>query len=405
MATRLRRITLGSALPWGLAALSLLLAFAQGDGRTYTDTRVELTAEPGLFLDRVASVWSPTVDLGHIQSGQYVGYLFPMGPWFAGLDALGVPAWIAERLWFALVLWLAGLGRRAPARRALRPPAGAVARAWPRCSSWPTPTSSCRPTGPRASLLAYAALPWILLAAHRGLREPRGLALAGGGGAGLRREQRGTNAATVFWIALAPAALLLYEVVVLRAEPARRAGRSPGARRCWRAGLGMVDRARRCRRREGPDFLALHRAAKRDLVDDQPVRVPAPDGLLAVLLRHRVRRRRAAGLDGGAPYLTNEVGDRRDLRACRCWPSAASCSTRRWRYAPFFGLLAVGALLVMSAGYPAGKPAAGRCEAVYYHFQAASSCAPRTRRVRSSRSRWPARRRRGGAAARARARV
>ena len=29
-------------------------------------------------------------DLGHIQSGQFVGYLFPMAPWFAGAKALGL---------------------------------------------------------------------------------------------------------------------------------------------------------------------------------------------------------------------------------------------------------------------------------------------------------------------------
>ncbi len=44
--------------------------------------------------------------------------------------------------------------------------------------------------------------------------------------------------------------------------------------------------------------------------------------------------------------------------------------TRRWPYAPFFGLLAVGALLVMAAGYPAGKPAAGTLESIYYKLQA-----------------------------------
>ena len=44
--------------------------------------------------------------------------------------------------------------------------------------------------------------------------------------------------------------------------------------------------------------------------------------------------------------------------------------SRRWAYAPFFGLLAVGALLVMAAGYPSGKPAAGTLESLYYKVAA-----------------------------------
>src|SRR5436190_23557220 len=107
-----------------LAALSYGLAFAQRAGDTVADTRLELSVDPGLFLHRVASIWSATTDLGHVQSGQFTGYLFPMAPWFAAGDALGVPMWIVQRLWFGTLLLLAGwgvlrlmealLGRRAP---------------------------------------------------------------------------------------------------------------------------------------------------------------------------------------------------------------------------------------------------------------------------------------------------
>ena len=77
-------------MPLSLTAISFLLAFAQAPGRAFFDTRVELGADPGLFLHRVAQVWSAQTDLGHVQSGQFVGYLFPMGPWYAVANWLGL---------------------------------------------------------------------------------------------------------------------------------------------------------------------------------------------------------------------------------------------------------------------------------------------------------------------------
>src|SRR5436309_5255403 len=219
MAKRVPLPAFGRALPWGLAALSLALAFSQRHGRTYTDTRIELTTNPGLFLDRVTSVWSPTLDLGHVQSGQFIGYLFPMGPYFAGAHALGVPAWIAERIWLAALLWLAGWGTvlLVDALYARRRGAVHLVAAVLYLGNPYVVVQANRAT---ASLLAYAALPWVLLAAHRGLRNPRGwlwpivIAVAVAAASG------GTNAATVFWVAVAPAALVLYEIVVLDARRA-----------------------------------------------------------------------------------------------------------------------------------------------------------------------------------------
>ena len=71
------------SLPVALAALSLLLAFLQRPGVAVTDTKIDLHVDPAGFLGDVASAWSGTADLGHVQGGQYGGYLFPMGPFFA----------------------------------------------------------------------------------------------------------------------------------------------------------------------------------------------------------------------------------------------------------------------------------------------------------------------------------
>src|SRR6185437_8891907 len=43
--------------------------------------------------------------------------------------------------------------------------------------------------------------------------------------------------------------------------------------------------------------------------------------------------------------------------------------TRGWRYAPFFCLLAVAALLVMFAGFPSGTPLRGTLDSLYFHLK------------------------------------
>src|SRR5215211_8722834 len=89
---------------------SYALAFVQRTGEVVSDTRVELSLDPALFLERVTHLWSGTTDLGHVQSGQFNGYLFPMGPWFAAGDGLGIPMWVLQRLWLGMLLALAAWG-------------------------------------------------------------------------------------------------------------------------------------------------------------------------------------------------------------------------------------------------------------------------------------------------------
>jgi arabinofuranan 3-O-arabinosyltransferase len=369
MATRLRAIGFGRALPWGLAALALVLAFGQRDDRTYVDTRIELTAGPSLFLDRVTSVWSSSLDLGHVQSGQFVGYLFPMGPYFAGTDALGVPAWIAERVWLAAVLWLAGWGTVLLVDALYSRRRGSV-HLVAAVLYLANPYVVVQGSRATASLLAYAALPWILLAARRGLGEPRAwrwpavLALAVAASSG------GTNAATVFWIVLAPAALLLYEVLVLRAS------RAAAVAFAWRAAvLGALASAwwivpAMIQGRQGAEFLSF---------TEQPHAIWSNSSMSESL---RLMGYWLSYFESGfgnvvlptstavRPYLTNELVIVATFAVPLLAFGGLLLTRRRWTYAPFFGLLAVGALLVMAAGYPAGKPAAGTLESIYYELQA-----------------------------------
>lgn len=93
-----------------LAVGAFVLAFAQRPGWATSDTKINLHLEPARFLADVASMWSSTGDLGHVQSGQHAGYLFPMGPFFAAGHALGLSAWVVQRLWLGTLLALCAWG-------------------------------------------------------------------------------------------------------------------------------------------------------------------------------------------------------------------------------------------------------------------------------------------------------
>jgi arabinofuranan 3-O-arabinosyltransferase len=93
---------------WGLAGLLwLLLALVQGPGLTVADTKHDLTANPWGFLTQALSPWTDVFPLGQLQNQAY-GYLFPQGLFFALLDPL--PDWLTQRLWWALLLFLAFAG-------------------------------------------------------------------------------------------------------------------------------------------------------------------------------------------------------------------------------------------------------------------------------------------------------
>ncbi len=85
------------------AAAALVLTFAQSPGQISPDTKLDLTANPLRFLTRAFSLWNSDLPFGQAQNQAY-GYLFPHGTFFLAGDVLGVPGWVTQRLWWALLL-------------------------------------------------------------------------------------------------------------------------------------------------------------------------------------------------------------------------------------------------------------------------------------------------------------
>ncbi|UXA18367.1 DUF3367 domain-containing protein [Mycobacterium sp. SMC-4] len=88
---------------WVAAAAALILTFAQSPGQISPDTKLDLTANPLRFLTRAFTLWNSELPFGQAQNQAY-GYLFPHGTFFLAGDVLGLPGWVIQRLWWAVLL-------------------------------------------------------------------------------------------------------------------------------------------------------------------------------------------------------------------------------------------------------------------------------------------------------------
>ena len=257
------------ALPLGLAAAAYLLALLQRPGFASSDTKIDLHVDPGGFLADVASVWSPTGSLGHVQGGQYSGYLWPMAPFFALGDLIGLSPWLVQRLWLGTLLALAAWGTvrlvdaLLESRSRRRAPRGGRAD-----DPQPVRRGVHEPDEHHAARLRGAAVaaargaprraPSAQLVVARGVRSDRGVV-------GRRRERRGDRVAA----ARSRAAARVRGGGGGRAVARRpRAGVAHGARHG--RGVGLVGRAGGGARRLRHRLPQVHRAGRLDLGHHEP---------------------------------------------------------------------------------------------------------------------------------------
>ena len=146
--------SLATAIP-----LAILLAMP-AELKAVTAMKIDLTADPWAFLGRSLSMWEPLGFFGQLQNQAY-GYLFPMGPFFAVGDSLGIPDWAIQRTWWSVLLVTAFLGVyvlsgllgvKSPVARVLAGLAYALA---PRMVTELGPIS--------AEVLPFAVAPWVLI--------------------------------------------------------------------------------------------------------------------------------------------------------------------------------------------------------------------------------------------------
>jgi hypothetical protein len=351
----------------GLTLLSFAIAFLQRPGETTADTKIDLHVEPVRFLGDVASVWSSSGGLGQVQAGQYSGYLWPMGPFYALGDLVGLPDWVVHRLWLALLLTAAAWGVVKLLEALLEQPqpvalavAGAAFIVNPYVTTFTQATS--------VTLLGYAALPWLMLAVHRGLRRPRGwwwpalfaLVFTSTGG--------GVNAAVTGWLLLGPVLFLLYECL------AGAVPRSSAWSLAWRTALLSVAASLwwvvpvAVHAAFGINFLSFTESAGAIWATTS---IPESLRLMGYWLSY---------LGGGfgeipLPYFdasSELLFSPAVVVASLLVPGltlAGLVWSRRWRYAPFFLLLLLVGLLVMTAGFPEGTPMRRAVTAAYNHVE------------------------------------
>ena len=349
-----------------LCAVALAVAFAQRPGLATSDTKIDLHVAPARFLGDAGSMWTRSSQLGAVATGQRAGYLFPMGPFFAAGHAVGLDDWVVQRLWLAALLAIAacGVARLLAAlldspRAAAELTGGAIAIFNPFVVTYVNRTT--------VSLLAYAVLPWLLLALHRGLRDERrwrwpaivALLVAASGA--------GVNGAVVAWMLLGPAMLLLYELAFegVGARAARtfiaRAAPLTLLASLWWIVPAYVQSS------YGVDFLRF---------TEQPGTVWGTTSV-SEALRLMGFWLSYVGISFAGrpiPYFDDAhtmLFSAPVVAATLLLPAGALAGfalTRRRRYAPFFLALGLIGVLAVSAGFPEGTPLRHGLNFLYNHL-------------------------------------
>lgn len=151
-----------------LALLAYVPALTAAPGRMPADSKLYVYLDPGRFISDTTTTFDPRQFAGWVPH-QHIAYLWPTGPWYWLFEQIGLPDWVAHRLWIGTLLVVAGLGVRwMCGRLGFAPLAALVAALVYQLSPYVLPYIS------RTSvlLLPFAGLGWIvgctILAARRG---------------------------------------------------------------------------------------------------------------------------------------------------------------------------------------------------------------------------------------------
>jgi SAM-dependent methyltransferase len=190
-----------------LAVLAYVPLLYTHRGWIACDTKAYLYLDPSTLLRQARYLWNPNVGMGSV-THQNIGYLFPMGPWYVLFHTVGVPTWIAQRLWMGTLVFAAGTGVRYLARQLGISPWGQLAAALPYML---TPFVIDYLARTSAILMPWAGLGWLvgfaIVAVRRGgWRYPALFAL-------VVALIGGVNATSVLLVGLAPALWLLLAAV------------------------------------------------------------------------------------------------------------------------------------------------------------------------------------------------
>lgn len=327
-----------------LAALAYVPFLLSSPGEVSADTKQYLYLNPGQLLARALYLWDPHVAGGTVPH-QSIGLLFPTGLFYWVFETIGVPAWVAQRLWLGSISFAAILGARwlftMLGVRRTGALAGAVVYLL-------TPYQLGFTARISALLLPWAGLPWLVGLTIRATRRPgwRDAALF----ALVVLVIGGTNATTLVLTGLGPAlwlVLMLFEGRAAAANALRTGARlavlTVGVSLWWAVGLSV----------QGSYGLPV-------LQLTESLRTVSVSSLPSDLLR---------GLGNWFFYGGDRLGDSLDQAAAYAnshWVIVASygvpllalgaAAILRWRYRSYFALLVVVGTIVGVGAWPYDNP-------------------------------------------------
>ncbi len=187
-----------------LAAIAYGPLLLTAPGRISADTKTYLYLEPAKLLSRAWSMWDPNIGLGTV-THQNLGYLLPLGPYYWVMETIGVPDWIAQRLWLGSILFAAGTGVRYLLGQLGWKGSGRTVAALAYMLS---PYFLAYAARISVILLPWAALPWMIALTarslrHGGWRDPARFAL-------VVLIVGGVNATALVMVGLGPVLWLFY---------------------------------------------------------------------------------------------------------------------------------------------------------------------------------------------------